>query len=149
MIPFFFLPKLNNLELFLFELIQSLIHLGLVFVLLYLGLFLLFRDKEKVDRKILLESTIFIEIVSVIISFNSIFLYMGAILIFASYILFPLGELVVLYLKYYKKGEISEFKVIFLYLISCVPAFIISIYLADVIFALMGIPDAFMFHYFA
>ena len=82
-----------------------------------------------------------------IITFQSVFVFLGGVQIAASYLFYILFELMIIYLRYNKKEQFSEIKCFLLYLISCVPAFFLSIYLADGIFALFGIQDAYIFHY--
>jgi len=51
----------------------------------------------------------------------------------------------VLYIRYYNKEEFKEIKVLFLFIITVFPAFILSIVLTVGVFYLIGIPNAFIF----
>ena len=147
MIPFFLIPKLDNIQIFIFQLIHSLIHLGIIVLMLYLAFFILFREKHKIDMKGILKTALIIEIADIIIAFSSIFLLIGGGLsIVYSFIFYIFVELGILYLRYYKKDDFSKIKVVFLYDLSCIPASLISIFLTDAIFQLMGI-EAFIFIY--
>ena len=146
MIPFFLIGSLNNLETFIFQLIQSSIHFGMVIGLLYLGFFILLRDKSKLDVRRTLKTALIIEIADVLIAFNSIFLFGNALTVVYSLIFYPIIEAGILYLRYYKKDEFSVIKVVFLYAISCIPAFFISVYLTDAIFESIG-TEGFVFIY--
>ncbi len=147
MIPFFLIPKLNNIEILIFQLIQSFTHLGIFIALVYLGLNVLQRDRSIINIKNIIITGIIIEIADLIISFNSIFLLIGGgYSIVITFFYYPTVESGILYLRYYKKREFSVLRVIILYGISCIPAIIASVFITNVIFDSMGI-EAFIFIY--
>ncbi|MHA1147227.1 MAG: hypothetical protein ACTSR8_03185 [Promethearchaeota archaeon] len=131
----------------MFQSIQSVIHFGLVMVLMYIGLFIFQKERTTIDLKYLIITSLYIEIADIVIVFYSIFIILGGVQIASSYLFYILFELMILYLRYNKEESFNEIKSFLLYLISCIPAFFLSIYFADGIFALLGIQDAFMFHY--
>jgi len=115
--------------------------------LLYVGLRLFLKDIAKIEKKKLLLTGLCIEIADLILAFASAFLPIGGgIALLFNYLMFIAAEMGILYLQYYEKGTLSERKVFLLYIIACVPAFFLSIWLADFIFELAGI-EAFIFNF--
>ncbi len=134
MIPFYLLPNLTFLEFLIYQIVQTLFHFLLFILLLFGGLFLLQRDKSQIERKDIIFTGLFVEIVTAILAFfSSFFLIGGAVSLVTNLIIGNIVNFLILYLRYYEKDRISEAKVFLLYIISFPLPYFISIALANIL----------------
>ncbi|MBD3228910.1 MAG: hypothetical protein GF329_12045 [Candidatus Lokiarchaeota archaeon] len=160
MIPPIFFLGLNNQELIIFEIVQTILDLGLNFLLIYFGLRKL--GQRKYNFKEILISIILIEAVHVISFFMWWFFVLYAIagffLLFIFYFSAPYFVIYIQYTPNYeptdtelqnedskKKTSLSIKKAISLYVISVPPSLILSSILTSLLFNLFGFYNFFAF----
>ena len=141
MIAFLFLEKLTFYQIIIYEIIQSLVDFLLIFCLISLILKLFTRKTDfNFSFKKNLYICFYIELISIIFGFGSlIFIYLGASGLLTGMGACLIAESIVIYLAYYKKDEMSEIKILLIFIISIIPSLILSIYFTNFIFNLFGI----------
>jgi hypothetical protein len=134
MIPFYLLPNLTFLEFLIYQILQTLFHFLFFILLLFLGLYLILRDKSQIDRNNILFTGLIVEITTALLAFfSSFFLIGGAVSLVTNIIIGNIVNFLTLYLRYYEKDRISEVKVFLLYLISFPIPYFLSITLANML----------------
>ena len=107
------------------------------------------KKREEIDLKKLLITAIIMEIGNLITSLMWIwfilFILAGFLLLIIFYFMVPLS---IMYLRYYKKSEFSELKVMILFATTFMPATFISMFLTSVLLNMIGIQNYFAFTFF-
>ena len=147
MIPFIYLPNLNFLELIIFQLTHTLLHIAFLILLLYGGFYLIYRDTEYIQMKEILKIIFIIEILEfVVIILINYMIVLSAILYVVSPIFISLVDIIAFYIMNAEKEKMSKIKIFLLFLLVFIPTFLISYNLSEFFFSLFGIPNAIVFN---
>lgn len=104
------------------------------------------KDISKIDKKNILLTSGIIELCNFINSFVVyLYIYLALYGVLVFLLIFFMFPFIILYLRYYEKDNISEFKIFLLYFISIPASFFISILCASVILNLLGFQNTFLF----
>lgn len=143
MLPFFLLQKLDMTGFILYQIIQTLLNYLLFQGMAFLSRNLIFKENlEELNRTKLLLTGLINEFLYLLSSFVSVLaVFLGATALALELVIMIMIVGVVFYLRFYQKEIFNEKKTLVLFLISVIPAFIISIIITNSIFILSGIPN--------
>ncbi|MHA1805031.1 MAG: hypothetical protein ACTSU4_10975 [Promethearchaeota archaeon] len=145
MIPFYNLPNLRFNEVILFEFIHTSFHYVSLLILLQVGLYILLRDINLINRRYMLITGVIIELSEIFFGFfSSFFLIGGAIALLYNVGMTWSSEFLILYLRYYKKELISLKGIFFLFLLIFPATYFFSLNLTIVFFNLFGKPNSYI-----
>lgn len=148
MIPFLLIPLLTFIQVIIFQILHTITHFILLFLMLNLGTKLLTRQDESSKLSINLKNVAIIELVdgvSVFLINLIIPLSAGLYAISPIFILFV--DLFFLNFIYSRYPEFTTLKRILLYLLAIIPTFFLSIVLVNSLFAIFGIQNAVLFYF--
>jgi hypothetical protein len=120
----------------------------MVLLLLNLGIKYLIRGNKAYDQIFLIKNVLLIELIEAVcvISINLI-IPLSAALYGASPIFILLADLLFLNYFFSKNNQTTLYKRIFLYCLSIIPSFLLSIIITNFLFGLGGIQNAVMFYF--